>query len=314
MSRTAPDTVLYRADPVRGKVWQQVFAAEAPDMTLRVWPDAGALDEVKYLVAWQAPPELLGSLTQLRMLVSTGAGVDQFDLASLPAHVDLMRMVEPGIIEGVLEYGVMAVLAAHRRLTDYVAQQHARNWLAHPLVPAAERRVGVLGLGVLGCGLLERLRPFGFQLAGWSRRPHELPGVTCLAGEDRLDSFLAGCDIAVCMLPLTPQTQGLLDARRLAALPRGAWLVNLGRGAQVDTAALLAALDRDHLAGAILDVVDPEPLPEGHALWRHPRVLLTPHVAGMTRPDTAARVVIEAIRAHRRGESPAGLVDRTTRY
>jgi glyoxylate/hydroxypyruvate reductase A len=314
MSAAPPDTVLYRADPVRGQVWQQVFAAEAPELALRIWPDSGPLDEVKYLVAWQAPPDLLGALPALRLLVSTGAGVDQFDLTALPAHVDLMRMLEPGIIEGVLEYGVMAVLAAHRRLPEYIDQQRARNSLAHPLVPAAGRRVGVLGLGVLGRGLLERLRPFGFPLAGWSRRPQEIPGVRCHSGDEGLEPFLAGCDIAVCMLPLTPQTQGLLDARRLAALPRGAWLVNLGRGAQVDTAALVAALDREHLAGAILDVVDPEPLPAEHPLWRHPRVLLTPHVAGMTRPDSAARVVIEAIRRHRSGQRPAGLIDRANRY
>lgn len=310
----AAATVLYRADPVRGAVWQRVFETEAPELRLRIWPDAGPLAEVQYLVAWQAPPDLLASLPALRLLVSTGAGVDQFDLEALPAHVDLVRTVEPGIVEGVLEYGVMAVLAAHRRLLDYREQQRSERWLPHPLLPAASRRVGVLGLGVLGRGLLERLAPFGFPLSGWSRGPHVLPGVACRAGEEALDGFLASCDIAVCLLPLTPQTRGLLDAQRLAALPRDAWLVNLGRGALLDTTALLGALDQGRLAGAILDVTDPEPLPAGHPLWQHPRVLLTPHVAGMTRPETAARVVIEAIRRHRAGQRPAGLIDRQSRY
>lgn len=309
------DAILYKADPVRGKVWAEIFAAEAPEFDFRIWPDAGAREEVKYLAAWQAPADLLASLPALRMLISTGAGVDQLEISALPAHIDLMRMVEPGIVDGVLEYGVMAVLGAHRRLVDYIGQQRAQRWVAHPHVPASRRRVGVLGLGVLGRGLLDRLRPFGFQLAGWSRRPHDdLPDVDCHAGEPGLERFLASIDIAVCLLPLTPQTRGLLDARRLAMLPPGAWLVNLGRGPQVDTAALLAALDHGALAGAILDVMDPEPLPEGHPLWQHPKVLLTPHVAGMTRPDTAARVLIDAIRAHRRGERPPGLVDRATLY
>ena len=135
-----------------------------------------------------------------------------------------------------------------------------------------------------------------------------------LVEHDGLPDFLAGTRVLVCLLPLTPQTRGLLDAQRLAALPRDAWLVNLGRGALLDTTALLGALDQGRLAGAILDVTDPEPLPAGHPLWQHPRVLLTPHVAGMTRPETAARVVIEAIRRHRAGQRPAGLIDRQSRY
>lgn len=310
----SPATVLYRADPVRGAIWQQVFQREAPELQFRIWPDTGPLEHVQYLVAWQAPHELLHSLPALKLLISTGAGVDQFDLDALPAQVDLARTVEPGIVEGVLEFGVMAVLAAHRRLLDYREQQRHQQWLAHPLVPAASRRVGVLGLGVLGHGLLQCLAPFGFPLSGWSRRLREIPGIACHAGEAGLEQFLAGCDIAVSLLPLTPQTRGLLDARRLAQLPRGSWLVNLGRGALLDTEALLQALDGGQLAGAILDVTDPEPLPAGHRLWQHGRVLLTPHVAGMTRPDTAARVVIEAIRRHRVGQRPLGLVDRQSRY
>lgn len=314
MSTASATTVLYRADPVRGAVWREVFAREAPELRLRIWPDVGPPGEVEYLVAWEAPRELLATLPALRALVSTGAGIDQFDLDAVPPEVKVLRMIEPGITEGVLEYGVLAVLAAHRRWLDYRNQQQAAAWRAHPLVPAAQRRVGVLGLGVLGRGLLARLAPFGFALSGWSRAPQALPGVECHAGAAALEGFLARCDILVCLLPLTPSTRGLLDARRLACLPRGATVINMARGSIVDGTALRAALDAGALDAAILDVTDPEPLPSTDPLWHHPRVLLTPHVAGMTRPDTAARVVIDALRRLRRGESPPGLVDRHRGY
>ena len=314
MSAAPPDTVLYRADPVRGQVWQQVFAAEAPELALRIWPDSGPLDEVKYLVAWQAPPDLLGALPALRLLVSTGAGVDQFDLTALPAHVDLMRMLEPGIIEGVLEYGVMAVLAAHRRLPEYIDQQRARNWLAHPLVPAAGRRVGVLGLGVLGRGLLERLRPFGFPLAGWSRRPQEIPGVRCHSGDEGLEPFLAGCDIAVCMLPLTPETEGIMDAKLFAGLPQGAWVMNVGRGGHCKEEDLVAALDSGHLGGAVLDVFQTEPLPQDNVLWSHPKVTVTPHIAGITDPRNASAFVVDCVTRAETGAPFKNVVDLNRGY
>jgi glyoxylate/hydroxypyruvate reductase A len=171
-----------------------------------------------------------------------------------------------------------------------------------------------MGLGVLGGAVLERLAPFGFARLGWSRTPKQLAGIETFAGEAQLDAFLARCDVLVALLPSTPQTRGLLDARRLSLLPAGATLVNLGRGSLVDPGVLLAALDRGALRAAILDVTDPEPLPADHPFWHHPRVLLTPHVAGMTRPETAARVVIDAIRRHRRGEDPGHLVDRSRHY
>ena len=310
----ARSAVLYRADPVRGAIWQQVFAAQAPDLAFHIWPDMPPPADIRYLVAWEAPRELLAALPNLELLFSTGAGVDQFDFDAIPPQVTVLRMVEPGITDSVVEYVTLAVLAAHRDLIDYRNLQAARRWQALPLRPAAQRRVGIIGVGHLGRAVLDRLAPFGFQLRAWSRSATPQPGVDVFTGAAALPQFLGGCDVLVCLLPLTPETRGLLGATQLAQLPRGACLINAARGAIVDPAALLAALDSGQLGSAILDVVEPEPLPAAHPLWAHPRVLLTPHIAGMTRPDTAAQVVIEAIRARQRGERPANIVERDRRY
>ena len=307
-------TVLYKADPVRGRTWAEVFAEQAPDIELRFWPDCGDPVDVEYLVAWEVPPGLLEQLANLRVLFSVGAGVDQLDLAALPESVAVVRMIEPGITEGMVEYATMSVLALHRNLIDYSQQQARCDWRPLPLVPAARRRVGVMGLGVLGRAVLDRLGMFGFERLGWSRSPKSLPGVTCHAGQDALQDFLRDCNILVCLLPLTPQTRGILDARLFAALPRGAAIVNVARGANLDGEALIAALDSGQVSAAILDVTDPEPLPAGHPFWRHPRILLTPHVASMTQPETGALAVIDNVRRCIRGEPVSGHVDRRQGY
>lgn len=307
-------SVLYRSDAERGRTWARIFAAEAPDLPFHLWPDAGDLAAVEYLIAWQPPAELLQSLPNLRVLFSIGAGVDQIGLTQVPEQVSVVRMVEPGIVGGMVEFATMTVLALHRNLIDYQLAQRAAMWRQMEVVPAAERRVGVMGLGVLGQAVLGALAPFGFALRGWSRTPKRLPGVACHSGPDELDSFLGGCDILVCLLPLTPATRHIIDSRLLTRLPRGAMFVNLGRGGHLDQSALLEALDSGRLSAAILDVCEPEPLPAGHPFWQHPRILLTPHIAGVTRPETAARVVLENIRRHRRGEPLRDVIDRAAGY
>lgn len=307
-------TLLYTSDPARGQVWRDIFGREAADIGFIEPPESYDPSSIRYLAAWSPPPELIASLPNLEVLFSIGAGVDQFDMHRLPGHVDVVRMIEPGIIAGMVEYATMAVLALHRDLIAYREAQRQERWSPIKLVPAHQRRVGVLGLGLLGQAVLKALRPFDFALSGWSRSPHRIEGVTCYAGAEGLDAFLAECDILLCLLPLTPDTRAILGRDLFLKLPRGAAVINAARGGHLVAQDLLDMLDEGHISAAMLDVTDPEPLPQGHPFWNHPRLLLTPHVASMTRADSAAQALIANIRRHQAGEAMDGLVVREKGY
>lgn len=307
-------SILYRSDSPRAAAWARYFAKFAPDLDFRVWPDAGDLDEVEYLIAWQAPAEFIAQLPRLKVFFSSGAGVDHVDFSALPRHVPIVRMVEPGIINGMVEYVSLAVLALHRDFFDYVAAKAARVWDPLEVPPASTRTIGVMGMGALGSAVLERLASYGFDLRGWNRSLREMEGVESFAGPDQLQPFLAGCDVLICLLPLTPATRGILNRELFSLLPAGAALVNVGRGPHLVEADLLEALDTGQLSRAILDVTEPEPLPAEHPFWAHPRVFLTPHVASMTQPESAAPILLENVRRHQRGEPLADVVDRSRGY
>jgi len=307
-------TFLYKADPVRGQVWAEVFRREAPHIDFRLWPDIDDPLRVRFLAAWEPPADLATRFPNLQVLFSSGAGVDQFDFAALPPTLPVVRMVEPGIIRGMVEYVSHAVLGLHRDAAQYRRQQQQELWKPLPVKPAGERRVGVLGLGSLGQAVLAQLVSYGFDCAGWSRSRHALAGVRCFAGDGELPGFLARTDILVCLLPLTESTRGVLNAALFAALPQGAGLVHVGRGPQLVEADLMAALESGQLGDVVLDVTEPEPLPAGHVFWRHPRIRLTPHIASMTQPSSAAQVVLENLRRFEAGETMTGLVDRSRGY
>jgi glyoxylate/hydroxypyruvate reductase len=269
---------------------------------------------VLYLAAWEPPRDIAARFPNLKLLFSSGAGVDQFDFSALPPALPVVRMVEPGIIRSMVEYVVHAVLDLHRDMPAYRRAQRLRQWQPLPVKTAAERRVGVLGLGSLGQSVLAQLVAFGFDCAGWSRTAHAVDGVRCFAGHDALGEFLARTEILVCLLPLTDATRRFLNGALLACLPAGAALVHAGRGPQLVAQDLLDALDSGQIAEAVLDVTDPEPLPPVHPLWSHERVRITPHIASMTQPATAARVVLDNLRRFERGEPLIGLVDRARGY
>lgn len=304
---------LFNSDPERGAVFREIFARELPDTDFVQKGEFVHPDRVRYLLTWTAPEEI-ERYRNLEVLFSLGAGVDQFRPGSVPGNVKLVRMVEEGIVRMMQEYVTLGVLSLHRAMPAYREQQKAQEWQVRSVRQASERRVGFLGLGMLAQAAIERLAPFQFPLAGWSQTARDVPGVRSFHGASQLPEFLAQTDILVCLLPLTAETHGILNARLFEHLPQGAGLVHVGRGPQLDQLALLAALDTGKLSGAVLDVTDPEPLPQGHPLWSHPKVMLTPHIASVTQPHTAARSVVENIRRHRAGQELIGLVDRTRGY
>lgn len=305
--------LLYKADPVRGERWRALFAEQAPDIQWRAWPDLGNPEEIRYLAAWQAPDDL-SLLPNLEVLFALSAGVDQLDLARLPPDLPVVRLLDPGITRGMCEYASFAVLSLHRDMLRYRQQQLARCWQAHLLQPAAQRRVGVMGLGQQAQQILATLRPLGFALSGWARSAHRIDGVQCFAGDQQLPAFLSQCDILLCVLPLTEQTQGILDRTLFRQLPRGAALINMGRGGHLVEQDLLDALASGQLSGAVLDVLQQEPAPAEHPFWDHPQILLTPHIAAMTQPQSAFAVLLDNIRRHQRGEPMLGQIDRTQGY
>lgn len=304
---------LFNSDAARGAVFREVFARGLPDLQFFQAGEDVDPDKIRYLISWVTPDDI-ARYRNLEILFSIGAGVDQFKPGSVPEHVKLVRMVEDGIIRMMQEYVVLGVLTLHREAIAYREHQKSEEWRALAVPQAAARRIGFLGLGMLAQAAIERLKPFQFPLAGWSRSRKQIEGVECFYGEDRFASFLRQTDLLVCLLPLTDETRGILNARLFALLPKDARLLHAGRGSQLDQQALIEALDSGHLAGAMLDVTDPEPLPSGHSLWAHPKVLITPHIASVTQPETAAKFVIDNIQRHRAGKELIGLIDRTLGY
>ena len=251
------------------------------------------------------PPGALHGLPSLRLIQSLWAGVDKLLAdASLPTQVPLARMIDPAMNETMAETALWAVLSLQRGFFAYAAQQRTGEWKQHPLRRAEDTTVAVLGLGQMGRRAVETLTRQGYRVIGWSTRE----------GDAALPQSLASADIVVNLLPLTPATRGLFDAGTLAQMPRGVSLVNLARGAHVVEADLLAALASGHIAHAVLDVFDIEPLPPGHAFWSHSRITVLPHIAAPTDPRSAALIAAANVRAWRGGRPLEHLVNRARGY
>ena len=302
--------VLFLSTPERAIVFREALASGFPNLPFH---EVAAPDptDVTVVITWICPPDLCERHPNLAMIISIGAGIDQFDLSAVPPHVKVVRMLEPGLPEQMAEWVTLAVLALHRDLPSYLAHARSGLWKVGRNRPAHERRVGVMGMGQLGRAVLEALKPFGFPLAGYSRSGEAPEGVE---GFTELEAFLSRTDLLIGLLPLTASTERLFDASFFARLPRGAGFVQAGRGRQMVTDDLILALDSGQLSAAMLDVTDPEPLPQDHPLWTHPKVIITPHIACQTRAEDGARHVVAVLQAWRAGAPIPGEVDRARGY
>jgi len=296
--------------------WKRRLAALDPALEVRVWPDdMGDPARIDAALVWKPPAGLLASLPNLKLVLSLGMGVDHiFADPKLPPGVPIARIVDGELIGRMSEYCALAVLRYHRDADAYDRFKSERRWKPVQGPHASGRRVGILGLGEIGRDLAAKLAVFGFKLRGWSRTAKSVPGVEPFHGPAGFVPFLARSEIVVCLLPLTPETEGILDARAFAALPRGAVVINAARGGHVVDADLVAAIDAGQLAAAQLDVFRHEPLPQDHPFWAHPKIRITPHNAGITNPETAAHQIVENLRRLRAGERLMNVVDRERGY
>ena len=261
--------------------------------------DVDALDDedrarARVAIVSDPDPAALAALPTLEWIHSLWAGVETL-LDGVDERVGIVRLVDPGLSRAMAEATLAWTLYLHRDMPRYLAQQRKRVWDHHELVPTAERRVGVLGLGELGTASARALAAHGFDVAGWSRSPKSIDGIRSFAGDDGLGELLERSDVLVVLLPLTDATRGLLDAGALDRLPEGASVVNAARGPVVVEADLLVRLDAGRIDHAVLDVFDVEPLPPDHRLWDHPRVTVMPHVAAPTPRRAAARLAAGAV-------------------
>lgn len=294
--------------------WRERFLQIDPAIDVRMWDDLGDPAAIRYALCWRAPAGAAASLPNLRVIFSMGAGVDHILSDPTTPDVPIVRIVDADLTNRMSEYVVMHVLMHHRRQRLYDRQQRERLWHGHEQWPASKMRVGIMGIGELGSDAASKVAMLGFQVAGWSRSPKTLEGIECFHGEAGLNTFLARTDILVVLLPLTPDTKGILNRALFAKLAKdgplgGGVVINAGRGGLQVATDIVSALDAGDLVAASLDVFETEPLDPASPLWQREDIIITPHNAADSDPDALCAYVLDQIRAHQRGSALRNVVD-----
>ena len=285
--------------------WLEGLRTALPGARVEIWqPGAAPAD---YAVVWAPPQAFFDSQPALKAIFNTGAGVDALMKLRLPAGVPVVRLDDAGMAVQMAEYVCHAVIRHFRELDVYEAEAAEGRWAYRKPRRRAEFTVGVMGLGVLGARVSQALAQFDFPVLGWSRSPRQLAGVQCFAGEAGFADFLAATQVLVCLLPLTPQTEGIMRRETLRQLKPGAYVINVARGSHLVDEDLLALIDSGHLAGATLDVFRTEPLPAGHPFWQHPKITITPHTSARTLRDETIAQIAGKLAAFENGQALASL-------
>jgi glyoxylate/hydroxypyruvate reductase len=292
--------------------WIEGLRAALPGSTVEEWrPGAPSAD---HAVVWAPPQQFLDEQQALKGIFNIGAGVDALVKLRLPPQALVVRLDDAGMSVQMAEFVCHAVIRHFRELDGYDRDAAQGKWGFRKPRARADFVVGVMGLGVLGQRVAQAAAAFEFPVRGWSRSPKDVEGVQCFAGAAQFGDFLRGTRILVNLLPLTPDTEDILDRRTLAQLQPGGYVINVARGAHLVDADLLALIDEGHLAGAALDVFRTEPLPPEHPFWKHPRITVTPHTSARTLRDESIAQIARKIVAFERGEPIAGVVDRKKGY
>jgi glyoxylate/hydroxypyruvate reductase A len=307
--------LLIKAGREPAENWIEAFNAAIPDMECRPWPDVGNRDDIEVVVANELPEGVFASFPNLKLVAGTRVGVEGLlKDTSLPTHIPILRNTDRERAATMTSWVLYHVIHHHRRFADYTINQGLKKWEHLKYLPPEKTRIGIMGMGTLGTTVARALDGLMYQVAGWARSRKDIPNIESFAGLEELESFLARTEILITILPKTPALQDLMNAERFAQLPKGAYVINCGRGDLTNEDALLAALDSGHLSGAALDVFKVEPLPEDNPIWGHSKITMTPHYSCNGRAAYGAEGIIDAILKLKNGETLNGLVDRSLGY
>ncbi|TYP91929.1 glyoxylate/hydroxypyruvate reductase A [Fodinibius salinus] len=295
--------------------WEQALQKSDPNLDIEIWPDVEDPKRVQFAVCWNHPKNVLNQYPNLQAVSSLGAGVDHL-LADeeLPESTDICRVVSPSLVQQMKEYVLAAVLNIQRNIVHYIHQNEQGRWQPHNHQLSGEVKVGIMGLGELGRPVAQQLANIGYHVSGWSRSTKDVENITTYAGTEEFETFLHNTQMLVCLLPLTQETEGVLNLETFKALNNPAWIINVGRGEHLIDEDLIYALDSDILQGAWLDVFSEEPLPDKHAFWNRPNIIITPHIASITQPSGSADQIVENYKRALSGMELNYKVDRNKGY
>ena len=299
-------------DKLPPEPWVQGLKQAFPQASVSAWtPGASPAD---HAIVWAPPQQFIDEQSGLQSLFNIGAGVDALLQLKLPPSLKVVRLDDAGMSVQMAEYVCHAVIRHFRELDGYDADTQAGKWSYRKPRSRADFAVGVMGLGVLGERVAKALQMFEFPVNGYSRSPKDLAGIRCFSGVQALPDFLAATRVLVNLMPLTPETENILNHATLSQLQKGGYLINVARGKHLVEEDLIALIDNGHLAGATLDVFRTEPLPAGHPFWQHPKITVTPHTSARTLREESIAQIVGKMQALQRGESINGVVDHQRGY
>ena len=305
--------IIYEAENL--EIFTNELKRSIPELDIQIWPEVSNPEKIDAVLTWKPPLGVMNQFPNLKAIISFGVGVEQILRdPSIPENVPIVRIVEPGLTSRMTEYILLAILRFHRQAFEYQRLQQERSWQPLPLPETNTCKIGILGMGILGKDAAAKLSYLGFPVRGWSRTPKNIDGIECFHGREQLKICLSECKILICLLPLTPETKGILNHETFSALPKGSYLINVARGQHLVEKDLLTALDSGQLSGACLDVFDKEPLPANHPFWLHSQITITPHVATQTDSEYWTKSIVETINDVRAGVTLKNVVNRQQGY
>jgi glyoxylate/hydroxypyruvate reductase A len=300
--------ILFSATGTKNQPWIDALREALPQATIEEW-QPGATRQADHAVVWSPPQQFFDEQPRLKGIFNMGAGVDALLKLKLPPQALVVRIDDGGMAVQMAEFVCHALIRHFRELDAYEDDVRQGKWSFRRPNARTEFPVGIMGLGVLGERVAQAVGHFEFPVLGWSRSAKALPGVRCFAGHEQFNDFLAATRVLVCLLPLTPETEGIMNARNLSRLMPGGYVINVARGGHLVEEDLIPLLDSGHLAGATLDVFRAEPLPVDHPFRTHPKIVVTPHTSARTLRDETIAQIVGKIQAYERGEPIAGVVD-----